>query len=172
MCRVILTALLFIYLVMPVSAQTAGSWPPGDPSIAPALRQAIRSSDHSYALALPDGAHDNNTMLRDLFSRGIPSPRDRDLGAAGKSLASQVDTAAKQPEYLCSLFSITAAFAFIGPSPPVILAVSSPCGSAVLVRSRTGKPPAAVADIEWSPQFQTHSFEDLLKSLPAPGSTR
>jgi hypothetical protein len=172
MCRVVLTALLFISLAMPVSAQTAGTWPPGDPSIAPALRQAIQSSDHGYALALPEGARDNNTMLRDLLSRVIPSPEDRDLGAAGKSLASRVDAAAKQPESRCGLFSITAAFAFIGPSPPVILAVSSPCGSAILVRSRTGKPPAAITDIEWSPQFKTGSFEDVLKSLPAPGSTQ
>jgi len=171
MCGVVLTALLFIGLAMPVSAQTAGTWPAGDPSITRALRQAVQSSDHSYALALPEGARDNNSILRGLLSRGIPSPEDRDLGAAGKSLVARVDAAAKQPEYRCGLFSITAAFAFTGPSPPVILAMSSPCGSAILVRSRTGKPPAPTTDIEWSPQFKTDSFEDFLKNLPAPGST-
>jgi hypothetical protein len=158
----VLAVLALVSLAVPGAAQTTGAFPSGNPTVTPALRQAVLSSEHSYALPLPDAARANFEILRTLLSRAIPAPQDLDLAATGKVLAARLDAAAKQPASPCDLFSITAAFAFVGKSPPVILAVSLPCGTAILVRSRTGGPPKNAADIEWSPQFETAPFDDLL----------
>jgi hypothetical protein len=174
MRHIVLSALVSVGVTVPGIAQTMGGFPFGNLAIVPALRQALLSNQRSYVLTLPDVGGGNLPLLQALLSRGIPARKDRDLGAQGRALNSAVLRAIDAPERErappCRLFSITSAVGFVGGAPPVILAVSQPCGTAVLARSRSATPPNEPADIEWSPQFGTTSFRQLLETVVTPPS--